>query len=402
MHTPATTILFGACDRHNLGDLLFPHIVASLLPDRPLRFAGLITRDMRPCGGHAVRAISELVRELGSTLVNLVHVGGEILTCAAWDAAVMLAEEGRAGRALGPHEREAESTHAFMARSVLLGTTARAPYVIPKQVFAQPAMFIYNAVGGATLGSSDPLLRGEIVAALRGADAVTVRDRRTQHSLAEHGVTAELLPDPGVMVAELFGDRIALHRESGEAAAICRQFPGGYLAVQFSGDFADDASLDILAAQLDQLAAATQLGVVFFRAGAAPMHDDPDLFRKVQTRMRGSPRTAVFQSLNIWDICSLIAASQGFIGSSLHGRIVALAYGLPRVTLSWNPHTPSKHLAFVEAWEDDAMPGVVPLADTASATLAALRVPPQLSARRARHLASVYRRGCAAWLRLLE
>ncbi|MBE0547855.1 MAG: polysaccharide pyruvyl transferase family protein, partial [Rubrivivax sp.] len=34
-------ILFGAFDRHNLGDLLFPHIAAALLPGRTLVYAGL-------------------------------------------------------------------------------------------------------------------------------------------------------------------------------------------------------------------------------------------------------------------------------------------------------------------------------------------------------------------------
>ena len=37
----------------------------------------------------------------------------------------------------------------------------------------------------------------------------------------------------------------------------------------------------------------------------------------------------VFESLALWDICALIAASRGFAGSSLHGRIVAQAFGVP-------------------------------------------------------------------------
>jgi len=48
-------ILFGAFDRHNLGDLLFPHIAGALLPGTDLFHAGLARRDLRPHGGHAVR-----------------------------------------------------------------------------------------------------------------------------------------------------------------------------------------------------------------------------------------------------------------------------------------------------------------------------------------------------------
>lgn len=40
------TILFGAFDRHNFGDHLCPHIVARMLPDRSLRFAGRAESDL--------------------------------------------------------------------------------------------------------------------------------------------------------------------------------------------------------------------------------------------------------------------------------------------------------------------------------------------------------------------
>lgn len=399
MPAPVTTILFGACDRHNLGDLLFPHIVAAMLPDTPSCVAGLATRDMRPYGGHAVRGIAELARELDSTPVNLVHVGGEILTCAAWDAAVMLLDESGARQALTPYDRATETAREAWARKQL-GIRALAPYVVAKQAFGHPRAFVYNAVGGANLDRCDPLLRREVLATLRDADALSVRDRSTRDSLANAGIDAALLPDPGVLVAELFGERIARRRKVGEVADVIRRFTAGYLAVQFSTDFADDASLDAIAAELDALAATTQLGMVFFRAGAAPMHDDLALFRGMQGRMRSTP-TAVFESLDIWDICGLIAASQGFLGSSLHGRIVALAHGLPRVTLAAEPGAPGKHRAFAETWEDSAMPRVVALADAASAMRTALDVPRQRSTEHARHLVSVYRQGCPDWLSFL-
>ena len=41
------TLIFGAFDRHNFGDLLFPHVAAALLPERRLIFAGLAERDRR-------------------------------------------------------------------------------------------------------------------------------------------------------------------------------------------------------------------------------------------------------------------------------------------------------------------------------------------------------------------
>lgn len=49
MRTPV--VLFGAFDRHNLGDLLFAHIAAALLPGKDLIHAGLAERDLRALGG---------------------------------------------------------------------------------------------------------------------------------------------------------------------------------------------------------------------------------------------------------------------------------------------------------------------------------------------------------------
>lgn len=44
----STTIVFGAFDRHNLGDLLFAHVAAALLPrDETVVFAGLAARVTR-------------------------------------------------------------------------------------------------------------------------------------------------------------------------------------------------------------------------------------------------------------------------------------------------------------------------------------------------------------------
>src|SRR5438128_816753 len=88
--TGIPTVLFGAFDRHNFGDLLFPHIVAGMLARKDLLFAGLAGRDLRSYGGHQVSALAQLAGTRGERPANFIHVGGELLTCDAWAAAVML------------------------------------------------------------------------------------------------------------------------------------------------------------------------------------------------------------------------------------------------------------------------------------------------------------------------
>ncbi|SAL76264.1 Polysaccharide pyruvyl transferase [Caballeronia peredens] len=370
--TKRPTIVFGAFDRHNFGDMLFAHVVARLLDERcaglaPV-FAGCAQRDLRAYGGHETAALAQLAARWRDEPVTLIHAGGELLTCDAWEAAVMLTNPDDAQSHIARHGSRAQDRRAW-ARSVL-GTDAPAPYVVGRETFPHATSICFNAIGGARLDEIDASLRAEVLARLRTADAITVRDARTQAALRAAGIEAPLVPDPASMVAALFGERIAAHASAGAVAEVRRAFPRGYLAVQFSADFGDDATLAGIARQMDSLGAASGLGIALFRAGAAPWHDDIAVYERMARRMCHAA-VRIFSSLNVWDICALIAESAGFAGSSLHGRIIAMAYALPRV--NFQPADSCKQQAYVSTWEGADTPGVVPLERLHEAMLVALQ-----------------------------
>ncbi len=389
-------ILFGAFDRHNFGDLLFPHVASALLQGRELVFAGLARRDLRAQGGHAVQALAQLAADWGPRPATLIHVGGEILTCSAWQAAVMLLPPEEVQPTLAYLATRPQEKAAWVRR--MLGSAALAPYTLSRPLFPALTRVVYSAVGGVHLNESETALRAEVLANLQAADAVSVRDVQTQAQLLEAGIASHLLPDPAVMVAELFGTQIRQRAVDGDVAQLMRAFPQGYLAVQFSADFGDDATLVQIARQLDHVAASTGLGVALFRAGAAPWHDDLASLQRVAARMQ-APTVRVAESLNLWDICALIAHSRGYCGSSLHGRIVAMAYALPRVNLratATAAEQPSKQAAFAATWEEAPVPGTVAVNDLASAIQQALALDPARLQRTARQLVIEYRQGFAA------
>ncbi|CAN0625583.1 Polysaccharide pyruvyl transferase [Burkholderia multivorans] len=390
----APTVLFGAFDRHNFGDLLFPHVVARMLARREVVFAGLAARDLRRYGGHHVRAIGEIATASCARTLDIIHVGGELLTCDAWEAAVMLSPPDALQAAIASEEAWRHDRLAWA--QARLGIAALAPYVLSRQSLprARVTRMCFNAVGGVDLSAHDPALRAEVLAKLKEADDVSVRDRHTQALLGASGVAARLVPDPAVMVAELFGGRIRRRAAAGEVRAMRETFPRGYAAVQFSGDFGDDGTLDAIARQLDRVAIAQGLGVALFRAGAAPWHDDLACYRRVASRVRGAS-VALFDSLDLWDICALIAHSRVYCGSSLHGRIVAMAFALPRVNVSHpaHPMQPTKQAAFAQTWEPPDMPAAVGVQDIADAVDRALAADRAVLARAARELADRYREG---------
>lgn len=384
MGTPV--VVFGAFDRHNLGDLLFAHLAQALLPSEELIFAGLASRDLRPLGGHRVQSLAEVVAAVGERPVRVLQLGGELLTCSAWQAAVMLLPPEQVQPTvawLGPRP----ATRRRWVREVL-GRDDRAPYVFARDALPAVERLVVAGVGGVDLARCAPALRDEVLAKLRAADALSVRDRVTQRALRDAGVDSVLVPDPAVLVSRHFGAEIDTHARRGEPAGVAAAFADGYVAVQVSAAFADDATLDALAQQLRGVQAATGLGVALFCAGAAPWHDDPGVLQRLAARL---PRAQVFASLHPWDVCALVARARAVCASSLHARIVALAFARSRVSLR-PPREPGqrrKLAAFVETWDADAgAPVDVP--GLAAAVLDAIAMP-------AATLSRAADRATAAW-----
>ena len=280
-------------------------------------FAGLAGRDLAGWGGQRVAALDSLTAPL-----NLIHVGGELLDCDAVQAAYMLDEpELRWGR--------------------------QAPYVVARHELPAGSIVEFRAVGGVGLGERDAGFRAEVLAALAEAERVSVRDRTTQALLRAAGIDAPLVPDPVTRIGELFGARIR--------GRIQRRDP--YLAVQFAAECADDATLAAFARGLERLG----LPVVLFRAGAAPWHDALEPYRRLAAR--SALPMELFESLDVWDICALIADSQGYIGTSLHGRLVAEAFAVPALSLEREAGAAKKLRAYLATWS----PGCLPLAPEAFA-----------------------------------
>lgn len=395
IHPPP--VLFGAFDRHNFGDLLFPHLLTALLPGTLFEFAGLAERDLRGFGGHPVRALSA---PGNAPPAQLIHVGGELLTCSAYQAAVMLLGPDAAAAAIARYDHDPVAAFGWAARQ--LGTSRTIPYVVGREGVAPAGRLIFNAVGGVEWTSLASVQREEVKKALRQADWVSVRDHVTQAALRAEGIDVPLCPDPAVMVAQCFGDEIRERQQQDAVKDMTDAFPQGYLACQFSADFGDDASLHALAQQLSRVVSGSGLGLVLFSAGTAPWHDDPALYEKLQPLLPNAG-VRLFRSLHLWDICALIAASRGVVSSSLHGRIVALAHGLPRVSLlpPQQGSRPDKRAAFAETWEPPAMPRAVAVNQVETAVMQMLDLPAAVLQDNAADLRTHYLESQAQWSGLL-
>ncbi|MDY0048077.1 MAG: polysaccharide pyruvyl transferase family protein [Thauera propionica] len=386
---PVPLILFGAFDRHNFGDLLLGRIAARTTGRADAIAAGLAARELRRAGGFAVAALDDIVAAQAGHAFDLLQVGGEILGCSRYEAAVMLLSTDEAAHAVARLDRDAAAREHWAAGQP--GTERELPYVASRGALPGVRRILHGGISGVELTTLPATLRDTALVRLREADRVWVRDAMTQDTLSQAGLDSRLAPDPAALVARLFSARIAACANGARATTLRARFPRGYLALQFSADFGDDSTLRQLANGIETFAAARGLGIVAFCAGRSPWHDDPATHRRLRRFLADPERLVSSPARGLWALCGLIAESSAVCASSLHARIVGEAFARPVVTVQRTPPAGRKQAAYAHTWDPD---GLNPLAlpDTVDAALAAAtRQDPALRARHARRLAD-----CAA------
>ena len=264
----------------------------------------------------------------------------------------MLQSDDAASRILSRHDSDPETNHAWAAS--MLGINQPIAYQVPRNFFPCRRFVGYLGVGGVDMARLRPEAGAQVLAQIAAADSVWVRDRTTWRHLENHRVQTMLAPDPAELTAVLFRSEIESRAAGGEPMAVRERYPHGYLAVQFSADFGDDATLDVIGDGLQKIQQEYELGLVLFRAGSAPWHDRLDVFGRLLERTPGLD-AVVFHSLHLWDLCALLAGCRGYAGSSLHGRIVAGAFGKPAASLASAAISTSKVGIYVSSWCPRAM-----------------------------------------------
>jgi len=369
--------ILAAFDRFNYGDLLFGHLAAAeiraRMPKAEINYYGTRHADLSVQGGFKTRPLTTLFHgDIGRDDIIWV-AGGEVLST-RW---VRMAEHNMPhflSRQLRRVEwRIGRDRTDWLCRRMLRAQNLL-PWILDPAVFPKEncPTVVYSSVGGRGIEKLSPTFRTWAANALNRASYLSVRDTRTQ-TLVEDltGHAPALLPDSAVVMDQLHGceesqaafDRIAARMEG---------LPSEYIAVQTALKFYASQKSQ-MHRSLQEIHRRTGRQVVLFSIGRASGHEDQIAAQSIYTSL-GKPDWLHLapDDTTVWEIMALIARSQCYVGTSLHGFITAFVFAVPRVGLS--PHV-GKLTGFRDAWDLEEMPAAVPFDEIAPAVNQALKIP---------------------------
>ena len=363
-------LLIGAFERDNFGDILFGKVFERIMAPLPCRFASLVGRDMRYCGGDIVFCLGDAMPSLEKNPpLAVIHCGGQTLSAPTHMTLVFDFDVTRIDQAKFAKlslEEKRGLVQLITRRDSRLGYVNAKRNLFPG--LGTPPPVGYFSVGGAP---QDPEVRAELHAALREARFVGVRDSKSHGELKRAGIDAGLYPDVVHLLAEYF-PKDALASLSPTAARFLRR-DKPYLVFQSKAEILEAWAASAAAEKLIECAKAVGCDIVLQPAGVASFHDTLSSLNAVceAIRKRDAGVSAEVQDdRNIWAQVGVIAGSRCWIGTSLHGRIVATAYARPRVSFGT-----IKTKEYVDSWESDTLPVAVEAARLDEAVKAACAVP---------------------------
>ncbi len=342
-------LLVGPADHYNLGNMLRPHVLTRVINFSKFRCAGLVSRDLTPLGGHAVRNYADSALEMTGSQLNLVHFGGEVLTqdlTTGYSDAVSEEDRERLDsiREISGSEK---LTEYVRKRTAQLDDFA---YVLAGEGEYHGSPTSFHGVSLSDPEAMEPEGRDRLLSILRSAHFVGIRDEIGANYLEEREINVTRMPCALSVLPQAGASQLRACRDEAALEEIRNRFPNGWIAVEVSE--VSERDEDLLKAALAEIAERERLGLVFFdaRSDASPAES-----QVLRGWVNSFPEwvAAAFASKKIWEVASFLLHSRLYCGSDLDSRIICMSGGVARISLP-DP-TPSTG-SYCELWEHDDVP----------------------------------------------
>ena len=332
-----TINIVGAFDRYNYGDLLFPIVIEKYLikykrdfiKDYDIDFYGLVESNLSSVGGKRTKPLSDLYKNVERNSIVIV-AGGDVIPARISSMDIDLSSNNMETitkkvirKLIGIEKFEKKSMKKFDLNS-------KFPWVIEKDNLKQKVFVTYNAIGASTLSKLDNAKeQREIKENVVTSDYVSVRDKKSLENL--RASNPHLYPDSATIMSEFFTLEVLEELISEEVKNTVKSLDGGYICIQ-SNLCSIKGKEQVLAREIEKLCKKNKLKLVLLPIGFAANHDDNIALNRLKKHLKMDYIHK--ESLNIYEVMYLIAKSKFFAGTSLHGNITSMSYGVPHIGLN--------------------------------------------------------------------
>lgn len=339
--------VISASDRYNYGDLIFNHIIdyyvnVEIKNQYNIIYVGLIGNDMRNYGGHITLGIHKLLSEVKPNDV-LIFMGGGLLGHKWLNMYKQYCNSfliNTLQKTLGGKILE------ILVKRIIFKTEIQFPYTINKDDLKCDVKIIYNAVGGGALEGISSYELTKIVDRLKKTDYLSVRDNSIFNSLNKDKINIHLSPDSAILFSDIYNKEVLNDHISKFVKNKIKE--SEYIVLHFNMKIAKlyFEDLKILIKELQKI---TEYKIHFL-----PLDHIGNLDFKAQKLFRTDNSRFHFwdESLNIFEITSIIANSKLLIGSSLHSNVISASYGVPHLGLT---KLISKVNSFFQTWYENSI-----------------------------------------------
>ncbi|MDD9653533.1 polysaccharide pyruvyl transferase family protein [Klebsiella pasteurii] len=331
-------VLYGAYDRYNYGDNLMPILLERFFrtkhPHKTERlnfiYASIDSSDLSKYSCMPTVAMKSLLSLDENS--SIIVVGGEVLGADVGTLYTHVQDNYYYTRFLKAVRRYSPGMLTKIAK-LFYPAVWIYPYIPQKSSFKNKVKVIYNTVGGAPVQSQ--------INYIKEADYISSRDQRTFDEVNKWSST-ELVPDSVLIASEIVDDAFFSKHVRKEITDYCRD--NRYITVQ-ACPYKVQFTAKQMARELDSVKNETDLDVILLPIGYASGHDDVLFLKEVQSF--ATTNLKVQYELNVWEIMYLLSRSQSFYGTSLHGVITAMSFGIPHFCLNGKI---DKITSFVKTW----------------------------------------------------
>lgn len=312
-------------DRINFGDFLFAIILDHCFKKKTnseiiLKKYSIVSSDFSHLGAFKSSSYKKMAFDINNGKLNHIIIGGGESLAGKWDNIFSYINPFIYFLTWKMKFYKFPFYSKFLGR--LLGGKSEHPFNINKEDFNNTNLKVYyNSIGSG-------FLTNEGYAFLKKADYIAVRDQRSFDNLKSRNQNLKLVPDSAIILSDIYNeDKL---KENNRFIKIDFK----YVFFQIS-PYKIDNKYNEISKELEKiLVSFPEIKIVLCPIGTAEGHKDNVGLLRIKDLIKNQDRVEFIDNPTIEEIIFLIQHSATYIGTSLHGMITAMSYGIPYILLN--------------------------------------------------------------------